>query len=496
MFKLNNKKLVNPASFLSKFELEGRNTDLIRMANSQHFKYIDGVGEGAFLMMAEDIPAGKFTTFETYNSFGLQDYTASSGGEPDYSSEVVYTLLVKDKFVFNFQSINPVVLVYTQELKAVLKETVVSRNYNVIDQKSLEDDSVYLVHPDRTPKQITDIINDILPDIGVVIDSPSTPTPYNFFVQGLNLVEAIDLYCKAYGMIWTVYFAEPLDSGSASEEPQLTIHIFALSTITPDPVLLSDMNFQYLPAPALSIETVHPIVDCCLKSPQVNHHKTNNSAGLKTIKIYCPYYPAIAEISSTSPGSSFSAPDVDIVNETELNACSAFIADNLNHYSLFENHYFVNNFIKPFAQASTPQHTEIRFAFNGSGYRTSFFSGRFHGIPIPMDKPFDKQARNIVASIAYSFKQDEESLVPVPYFLVYPLYGLDGWVDSTVLLPVINIFKWNFGFTESLVRIEWDCQNRRWIPLQMEYFCPPETDFPEIPTPPPEEERILLNWSE
>jgi hypothetical protein len=64
------------------------------MANSQHFKYIDGVGEGAFLMQAADVPSGKTCVLSTYNSLGLQDYTTSSGGEPDYSSEVNYTLLV------------------------------------------------------------------------------------------------------------------------------------------------------------------------------------------------------------------------------------------------------------------------------------------------------------------------------------------------------------------------------------------------------------------
>ena len=497
MFKLNNKKLINPRSLISKFELEGRNTDLLRMANSQLFKYIDGVGEGAFLMYANDAPSGKLTTFETYNSLGLQDYTLSSGGAPDYSSEVVYTLLVKDKFVFNFQSVNPVVLIYTQELKAVLKETVASRNYNVIDQRSLEDDTVYIVHPDREPKQFADIINDILPDVEVIISSPSTPVPYNFFIQGLNLVETIDLYCKAYGLIWTVYYSDSEDSGSASEGPVLTIHIFALSTVTPNPEMLSDMNLKYLPAPAFSVETIHPIVDCCLKSPQAFHHKGTTSAGTKSIKIYCPFYPAIAEIFSTEPPSpSFDAPEIEIVNEDELNACSQFIADNLNRYSMFENHYFVNNYIKPFIPSSTPEHTEIRFHFNGSGYRTSFFSGRFHGISIPMDKPFDKQARNIIASIAYSFKQEEESSVPVPYFLVHPLYGLDGWVDTTVMLEVTNIFKWNFGFSESLVRIEWDCHNRRWIPIQMEYFCPPDTAFPEVPPAPIEESRVALNWSE
>ena len=64
------------------------------------------------------------------------------------------------------------------------------------------------------------------------------------------------------------------------------------------------------------------------------------------------------------------------------------------------------------------------------------------------------------------------------------------------MLEVTNIFKWNFGFSESLVRIEWDCHNRRWIPIQMEYFCPPDTAFPEVPPAPIEESRVALNWSE
>ena len=497
MFKINSRSTINPRAFMSKFELDGRNTDLIRMANSQHFKYIDGVGEGAFLMQAADVPSGKTCVLSTYNSLGLQDYTTSSGGEPDYSSEVNYTLLVKDKFVFNLQSVNPVVLVYTRELKGILEENVATRNYNVIDQRSLEDDTVYIVYPDRTPKTIDEIINDILTEVAVVIDSPNIPVPYDFFVQGLNLVELIDLYCKAYGLIWTVYYEDPEESASESEEPELIIHIFALSTITPNPDLISDMNFQYFPQETFTVETVHPIVDCCLKSPQAFYNKGNESGGLKTIKIYCPYYPAIVDSSSTEPSSPLTdAPELEIVNEADVDNCSQFIADNLNHYSKFENHYFVNNFIKPFDPAGRPEHTEIRYHFNGYGYRTIFFSGRFHGIPIPLEVPFDKQARNVVASVAYSFKQDEESSVPIPYFLVQPLYGLDGWIDAGTLLPVVNIFEWNFGFAESIVRIEWDCHNRRWIPLQLEYFCPPETTFPEVPDPPIEEERIPLNWSE
>jgi hypothetical protein len=488
MLKINDLNLINPSTLLNKFYIEGRNTDLLEMTNSQLFKYIDGVGEGAFLMEAADAPTAKTCKLNTFNTRSLQDYTTSSGDTADLSSRIDYTLLVKDKFVLNFQSTNPVVLIYTRELKAVLEETFATRNYNVIDQKSIYDDTVYIVHPDRTPKQFTAILADISPGLTVVFDSPSKPTPYNFFVQGMNLVQLIDLYCKAYGLIWTCYY---------NAEEELTVHIFALSEITPSVSFVSDINFQYLPLPAYKVETVHPIIDCCLKSPQNYTNKANTDSGNKTIQIYCPYYPAIADIGSTAPsGVSFDAPELDIVNEADINQCSAFIQDNLNNYSLYENHYFVNYFINPVEPSATPQHTEIRYHFNGSGYRTYFFSGRYQGIPIPHNKPEDKQARNVIGYLEYSYKQSEESLVPVPYFLVKPLYGLDGWIDVNLSLPVINIFKWNFGFSESIIRIEWDCTNRRWIPVQQEYFCPPETEFPEVPSPPPEETKVALEWEE
>ena len=495
MFKLNNKKLINPRSLISKFELEGRNTDLLRMANSQLFKYIDGVGEGAFLMYANDAPTGKLTTFETYDSLSLQDYSSGSGGEPDYSSEVVYTLLVKDKFVFNFQNTNPVILVYTQELKSILKEHIAKRNYNVIDQRSVEYDTVFITHPDRVPKQIDEIINDIFEEVAVTIDSPSTPIPYNFFVQGLNLIEIIDLYCKAYGLIWTVYFQEPVGSSSASEEPELTIHIFALSKIEPDAEMLSDMNFQYTPKPALMVYSVHPIIDCCLKSAQVYHHKDYTDGGQKTIPVFCPFYPALVNFGSTAPVSPFTtAPTISIANESELNNCSQFIQENFNHYSEFENHYFVNNFIKPFEPSSIPQHTEIRFAFNGQGYRTTFFSGRFQGIPIPLEKPFDREARNVIGEITFEYKKT--GITSPPHFFVTPLFGLDGWIDEEKNLQVINLYNWDYGAEGAKVRVEWDCNNLRWIPVQQEYICPPSNIPPPLPEPSDEEPKISLDWEE
>lgn len=489
MFNIDGHPIINTRSLIEKFDLDGRNTDLLRMANGQHFKYIDGVGEGAFLLKQEHVPTGKTCVLSVFNSLESQGVSGSASN-PSADTPIKYILVVKDKFVFNIQPSQAVVLVYTKELKYELEETFATRNYNVIDARSPDTDEVYIVHPDRTPKHIDEIINEYMPSAQVIFPSTVKPIPYNFFIQGMNFVQIMDLYCKAYGLVWNVY--------ATPEEPELKIHIHTLQELNPDHNnLVSDVNLQYDPSPAFIVETIHPIVDCCLKSPQQYINKTNTEAGLKTIQIYCPYYPAIVDPSSTEPvetETGFEAQAAVPTNSIQLNECSEFIAENLHNYSAHENNYYVNNYIFPIDPSTAPKQTELRYYHNGYGYRTISFSGRYTGLPIPQSKPFDQQARNVVGQITFEYKK-VGSTAPT-HFFVTPLYGLDGWIDTEINLHVRNLYKWDYGAENAIVRIEWDCNNREWIPLQQEYICPPDEDPPPLPEPSDEEPKITLEWKE
>ena len=488
MLCFNGEPMVSSLSLINHFQDRGRNTDLLSMANSQQFKYIDGAGEGGFLALASSSPSGKFAIL-----------TASS-----QTTTMSYQLLIKDRLVFNIGTADPVVFVKTAELKSILEDYYSLENYNVIDARSVEGEEGYIVHPDRIPKTFKQIVEDRIDTVTVEFEEEDIPIPYNFFVQGKNFLEVTDLYCKAYGLLWTLYNPDIASGGSSCQSSgaidednnNLILKIFRLTALDPNPSKLSDLNFQHLPKDYNFVRTVHPVVDCCLKSPQLWRSKENTDDGIKPREIYCPYYPAILDPSSTAPiesGDIFLAPIPAVTNYNFLDECSEYIKDNLNSFSKLENHYFVNYFIKPIDPSLPPQSIELTFAHNGHGYRSCFFSGKYLGIPVPVFHPFDKQARNVIGKITYTYKKETED---IENFFVTPVYGLDGWIDTEIDLYVLNLYKWDYGVEDAWVRIEWECNMQRWIPLQQEYVCPDDTVYDPLPEPSDEEPKITLDWKE
>lgn len=63
----------------------------------------------------------------------------------------------------------------------------------------------------------------------------------------------------------------------------------------------------------------------------------------------------------------------------------------------------------------------------------------------------------------------------VDWFEVTPTTKLDGTLPAAVQ-PVFNIYNWDYGDVDAVVRVEWDPTNSRWIALQQEYECPPSQD--------------------
>jgi len=57
-------------------------------------------------------------------------------------------------------------------------------------------------------------------------------------------------------------------------------------------------------------------------------------------------------------------------------------------------------------------------------------------------------------------------------FWVTPTKALDGILPSGNQW-VVNLYKWDYGAMGAVVRVEQD--GNRWIPLQQEYTCPPDT---------------------
>jgi hypothetical protein len=481
MLRFNNNKIVNHRSFFNKFLLEGRNDELISRANSQQFKYIDGAGEGGFLVYENHAPSGKFTTL-----------TLSSS-----TTTVDHQLIVKDIYVFNIQNSNPVVFVKTVELKAYLEDYHSRKNFNIIDQKSVLGEEGYIAGQEGTVKTFKEIVEESVPNVEVVFTSMSIPVPYNFVIQGKNFLEITDSYCKAYGLIWTMYSqalsssSSSASSSSASDGDMFILHIFSLDELAPAPISVSDINYVRSPRNYEFVRSIHPVIDCCLKSTHYWKSKENASSGIKPREIYCPYYPAILEPDTTEPD--FMGLNPTVTNETQVNACSNFIKTNLDAYSQLENHYYVNYYINPILPELPPQCLQITYAHNGQGYRTSFFSGRYEGLQIPIYQTLDKQARNVIGELTYEYKKVESD---ISHFFVTPLYGLDGWIDLEQALYVRNLYKWDYGAEGAKIRIEWDCNNLEWIPLQQEYVCPPEGVAIPLPEPSDDPPKIVFDWEE
>jgi hypothetical protein len=454
MIRLNNSiNLINPSNIIDYFAMKGRNLDLLSNCNFQDFKYIDGCGEGYFLVSYGSISSHQITMNMIK---GLTNYSRS--------------LIITDSVIFEADNSPKLQLIKTVELKYLLESTTATRNYNVIDHKTVKDNKGGLLLPDDTdnPKTVVQIIKDIDPSVEVVWNTISI-RPYNLFVDGLSLREIIDRICQCYCLLWTAEYSIVDVEGTPTTT--VTIYVYPGTALTPTPTgLPTDVNNIKPVYAAKDITTVYPILTAGLQKARVYYKRETTTSGGKSTDVYVPYFPAIFE-----PGTD------TINNDTNITTVHDYVRANIYNLSKLENYYFVHSHIEPYSHLIAPKALKYTYGHNGQGLKTILYSGKYPVLSPSEHSKRDRQALNVVGKLTYAYKGLVEG------FFVTALYGIDGYIEEDTELYVINLYKWDYGAINAKVRIEWDFINHRWIPLQQEYVCPPSTSVPALPAPPEEE---------
>lgn len=500
MILLNNSiNLINPSSLLSYFSGKGRNIDLLSNCNFQEFKYIDGCGEGYFLVNYGAISTSNIKLNLTKGVQSVWDDTETWDDTDTWTEGVNYerSLIVTDSIIFEIDNSPKLQLIKTVELKYILESINATRNYNVIDLKTVVLSTGNVLVPDIPAKTVVQIIKDIKVSIEVVWSTASI-RPYNLFIDGLSIREIMDRVCMAYGLLWTAEYStvtvEPIwddsetwnDSNTWTEEPyttqRVTIYVYAGTSLNTTVSLLpNDLNKPHPLQSFKEINTAYPILDNGVQEPVNYFTKSSSSTGGKVITAYNPYYPAIynpGKLIAVNPSLSGSGIPENI---TKINSVHNYVKANLENIIKLENYYFVHSHIEPYTHLDSPKALKYTYGHSGTGLRTFLFSGKYPILPIPEHNKVDRQARNVIGQLTYTYKG-----ITIPAFFVTPLFGLDGYIDTATDLYVTNLYKWDYGAAEAKIRIEWDVINHQWIPLQQEYICPPGGEVAPLP-PPPEE---------
>lgn len=433
--QLDAKPIRDSNPYIDYYVARGLSIDLLRKCNMQTFKFIDGYGEGYFITDNTKYTTGSTVTFTipgTAINVPLYVIDITEIEHPDATKKTR--------------------ILHTGESKFYLTISAVQRNYNVIDRRTQIANTAAIVPPDATAKTLAQILVDILP--GLVYSGP-TIYPYDVFIQGMSILDAVDKLCAAYGLVWTY------QSGIA--------RVYSVTTPTAESyVKIVDIQKQVITNPLASIVTVFPILDCCQQYPN-DFEDYSWSSGLEGdyLQVYMPYFPAIYDSSGVLTNG----------------VAAAYVADNLRPLyqaaDRVSSNYIAHEFYKGFSLTTKPVTTKLTYADLGAGPRT-FLSGS----PYPFLKkptihiPDDKQAKEWIGYLYQEYKGSATL-----GFWVVPAYGLDGLAPATNQY-VVNLFKWNYGTAGASIYVKWDCVNYRWIGIQQEYVCPPTTT-PAPPDPPP-----------
>lgn len=453
--------LIDPGPVIQYFMQRGLQTDLLRKCNSIQYRFIGGAGDGYFL-----------TDRDTYLSILTGDTISSDIlGGPTRTLQIVGTLYVDHPTSTGKR----LVILHVAEPKYKLSRQYVTRNYNVFVRRSYVSDRVDIVPPDATPKTLRQIIEDIF---GAAITySAPTVYPFDVFIEGMSELDAIDRLCAAHGFFWTY-------DGT-------TLKVFdSVAMPSPDYTKMMEITFNDVANPVRDISVTFPVLDCCLEKPTQFYNSSQAIASDVpggTLNTYYPYYPAI----------------IDRTTGTVLNISAITITRNAlrDRYTKVEQNADRNITYPEFKNINLdaqPSYFRIYYADYGAGPRTILDSRKYPYIHLPELEQIDNQAKNWVGYLYEGYKG------VVPGFWVTPGFGIDGRLPvirgDEPAIWVVNLYKWNFGDAGAAVRVEWDCVNYRWIPLQQEYRCPPsEPGPPQTPPPvsvvPPTTVPPAGNWS-
>ena len=432
--QLDAKSIKDVRPYLEYYLNKGLATNLLEQCNGQSFKYIDGAGEGYFITTDTRYTTGATVTFTLPGTALSVPLYVLDVIEIEHPTATLKTRILR-----------------TAEEKHILTTTTVTRNYNIIDRRTQIANTFAVLTPDSTAKTLQQILTDFLP--GVTYSGP-TIYPYDVFIQGMNKLEATDLLCSAYGLLWTY------QSGTA----------YVYSTTTPTALSfskVSDIQNYVLSTPLKSLVVGFPILDCCQQYPNTQHN-INWASGTEgdAREVYMPFYHAIYDTSGTITNSAALT-----TFATNLRAQIQAIELLIQEYLVKERYEYVNLALKPASLCLT-------YGDYGSGPRTICSGRSYPYLTSPfIIKPVDRQARNWVGYLYQEYKG------AVAGFWVVPGFGIDGLAPATNQY-VVNLYKWNYGAAGAAIRVEWDCVNYRWIPLQQEYICPPSTTPPAPDGPP------------
>jgi hypothetical protein len=353
------------------------------------------------------------------------------------------------------------VIVHTAEEKFAFTKDMVLRNYNVLNRRSYIDGLIDLVAPDAVPKTLEQILNDIT---GLVTDyNAYTIYPYDVFIQGMDVLSAVDYLCAAHGLLWSY------------DGTVLTVHD-ANALDTPDYTGIVDHANNALDPSLNSIAVVFPVLNCCIAEPQQFFNSNTETAGTpgQALTVYYPFFQACLNAVTRS-----------LENSGALAAKRALLATRFRKLDSISDRLTTYEWFNVIDLNFNPSCLRIIYADYGAGPRTILAGKDYPYLQQPYPATLDGQAKNWVGYLTYTYKGDA-----VTGFWVTPGFAIDGNLPTPYEgdpgIWVINLYKWNYGATAAAIRVEWDCVNYRWIPLQQEYKCPPSGDV-DPPTPPGEE---------
>lgn len=441
--QLDNKNLVDSLPVYSYYAQRGLATDLLKMCNSQEFRFIDGYGKGYFLM------THNITSEEV--SFTIDSRTVN--------------LIVTDKLSLEHPNHSGGLIVYiTAEPKYKLKDIIVSRNYNITLDKSLSQygpPTIVTMQPDNPAKTIQQVIDDILPSGYSLSYNASALTSFDIAIEGLSVLDAIDRICSAYGFIWT-------STGS-------TVYIWDMVPVETstdyDPI--NDIRRTTLFNSPTDINVAFKIYNYNRHTPDEYHIYQDNESGQgQTVNVMDPYYFAVINTLG------------EIRNTSVLNTRGQLIADNLrgikSSIEFIEKHHFE---AEPLS--TQPISLSEIYADWGNGPRSIYRAIKYPYIhvDIPPSKP--RFANNWRGTLSDGYSEVVSS------FIVTPVVGLDGKIPNGPQ-RVYNVYGWDYGEQGAMVRVEWNPTYAQWEAIQQEYECPPDV----LPEPPEEPTEPSNPWDE
>ena len=456
MFSLNNLPVINTASILDyydAFELDG---EQLRKCNRMEFKFIDGYGYGYMLVANWQYPGHCGVTLRLLN---------------DESGAVISTVPVIVDEVLTISHVSEtgdkIYLFKIREEKSVLYEKMFSKNYNVIEKKSVLETDCRIVGDDplKSLKEILEL------ETEMTVNFATDIKPFNVMLEGLNVGVAIDKLCSSYGLLWTVYNNQ--------------VYIYEGANNGYDPNSVSEVVGATPIQGLKDFSMVVDKLDCCLIEPTKYATFNENFAGSSSVEecfgkeliVYMPYYIAVPD----------EANEGEYLNIAGLQMLNEYIYYNFLDLAKTESVVTIHPLTLPISLVTRPQSFSVLYIDNGKQAQTIFKSCKYPAMPIPRQPVLDRIATDLVGSLTATY------VGPVEGFLVDPIFGFDGSVPDDPIF-VYNLLDWDYGLIGAYVFAKWDCINDRWVAYQQKYICPPDSAEATAPVfPPPEERPINLN---